>query len=155
MYQTRKDYMISALEKELVLLSNKARYIKEILDDTIDLRKKTKAVVCKMLQDKGYIIIDNDADYKYLVKMAIDSVTEENVDKLYKESTNKQNELELVKTTTIQQMWHSELDKLLEQYIEYKEDRERSNNFIVKKPRIGTKGKVLKKSKSASLVIVD
>ena len=106
-----------------------------------------------MLQDKGYIVIDNDADYKYLVKMAMDSVTEENVDKLYKESTNKQNELELVKTTTIQQMWRSELDKLLEQYIEYKEDRERSNNFVAKKPRIGTTGKVIKKTKSTVLVV--
>ena len=147
MYQTRKDYMICALEKELILLSNKARYIKEILDDTIDLRKKTKTSVCKMLEDKGYIIIDNDTDYKYLVKMSMDSVTEENVDKLYKEFTNKQNELELVKTTTIQQMWHAELDKLMDQYLEYKEDRERANNFIAKKPRIGVKGKVLKKVK--------
>jgi hypothetical protein len=108
-----------------------------------------------MLQDKGYIVIDNDADYKYLVKMAMDSVTEENVDKLYKESTNKQHELEFVKTTTIQQMWLSELDKLSEQYIEYKEDRERANNFIAKKPRIGAKGKLVKKSKSVSLVIAD
>ena len=65
---------------------------------------------------------------------------------------NKQNELEYVKTTTIQQMWHSELDKLLEQYLEYKEDRERSNNCMTKKSRVG---KVLKKSKSSSLNIVD
>ena len=83
--------------------------------------------------------------------MSMDSVTEENVDKLYKEFTNKQNELELVKTTTIQQMWHNELDKLMEQYLEYKEDRERANNFIAKKPRIGVKGKVLKKVKTVSL----
>ena len=155
MYQTRKDYMICALEKELVLLSNKARYIKEILDDTIDLRKKTKVAVCKMLQDKGYSVIDNDMDYKYLVKMSMDSVTEENVDKLYKESANKQNELDLVKITTIQHMWHSELDKLLEQYIEYKEDRERSNNFVTKKPRIGAKGKILNKNKPVSLAIIN
>ena len=52
-------------------------------------------------------------------------------------------------------MWLSELDKLLEQYIEYKEDRERSNNFVTKKPRIGAKGKLLKKSKSVSLDIID
>jgi DNA topoisomerase-2 len=39
MYQIRKDYMINALEKELILLSNKAKYIRENLDGTIDLRK--------------------------------------------------------------------------------------------------------------------
>jgi hypothetical protein len=43
-----------------------------------------------------------------------------------------------------------ELDKLMEQYLEYKEDRERANNFIAKKPRIGIKGKVIKKVKTVS-----
>ena len=74
MYQTRKEYMIDALEKELVLLTNKARYIKENLDDTIDLRKKKKDQVIQMLKEKGYNIIGDDVEYKYLTKMPMDSV---------------------------------------------------------------------------------
>ena len=35
-----------------------------------------------MLEAKGYDKLDNDEEYKYLVKMPMDSVTEENVDKL-------------------------------------------------------------------------
>lgn len=42
LYQTRKNYLIDALEKELVLLSNKAKYIKENLEGTIDLRKRRR-----------------------------------------------------------------------------------------------------------------
>jgi DNA topoisomerase-2 len=123
LYGSRKEYMINALEKELVMLSNKARYIKENLDGTIDLRKKKKEEVNAMLLEKGYNIMDGDTDYKYLVKMPMDSVTEENVEKLLKDKGNKEVELETIKNTTIQQMWTSELEKLKVQYIEYKEGR--------------------------------
>jgi DNA topoisomerase-2 len=123
LYGSRKEYMISALEKELVMLSNKARYIKENLDGTIDLRKKKKEEVNAMLLAKGYNIMDGDTDYKYLVKMPMDSVTEENVNKLLKDKGNKEVELDTIKNTTIQQMWNKELDHLKVQYIEYKEGR--------------------------------
>ena len=125
LYGARKEYMIDALEKELVMLSNKARYIQENLDGTIDLRKKKREEVNDMLQSKGYNQMDEDADYKYLVRMPMDSVTEENVAKLLKSKGDKEAELERVKTTTIQQMWKSELDALKEQYLVYKEDRSR------------------------------
>jgi len=126
LYGSRKEYMISALEKELVMLSNKARYIKENLDGTIDLRKKKKEEVNAMLIVKEYNIMDGDTDYKYLVKMPMDSVTEENVEKLLKDKGNKEAELETIKMTTIQQMWSRELDQLKELYREYKEDRDKS-----------------------------
>ncbi len=78
-----------------------------------------------MLQSKDYDIIDDDSDYKYLTKMPMDSVTEENVEKLLTEKGNKETELNVIKGTSINQMWNSELDNLLEQYLEYKEIRQR------------------------------
>ena len=125
LYQTRKNYMINALKSDLQVLSNKARYIKENLDGTIDLRKKKKDEVCAMLKTKKYDTINDDEDYKYLVKMPMDSVTEENVDKLNKEHSTKQKELTAIEATTIQEMWSSELDSLREAYLGYKEERER------------------------------
>ena len=122
LYQKRKDHLISALEKEIVLLSNKAKYIKEILDGTIDLRKMKKEQVNSLLAEKGYHIMD---DYKYLVKMPMDSVTEENVEKLFKEHDSKKMELEVILKTNIRTMWSSELDNLLTVYLEYKEQRQR------------------------------
>ena len=125
LYQERKNYMIHALEKEIMLLSNKAKYIKENLDGTIDLRKKKKDEVVNMLQSKGYEIIEDDCDYKYLTKMPMDSVTEENVERLFKELGDNQVTLDKIKATTINQMWMSELDTLKSAYLEYKEERER------------------------------
>jgi len=144
MYGTRKEYMIDALEKELVTLSNKARYIQENLDGTIDLRKKKREEVNTMLQDKEYNVIDEDGDYKYLIKMPMDSVTEENVAKLLKDKIIKETELEKIKSTTIQQMWLGELDKLKDLYLEYKEDRTRSTLSTFKKGGAKSKSGVKK-----------
>ena len=122
LYQTRKEHMIQALEKELMVLSNKSKYITEILENTIDLRKKKSEEVNKMLKDKSYDVVDDE--YKYLTRMPMDSVTEENVDKLNKEHENKKCELESVKNTTKYQMWLSELEILKGEYLEYKEKRQ-------------------------------
>ncbi len=123
MYGVRKDYLIDSLEKELVMLSNKARFIKENLDGTIDLRKKKMEQVEKMLEEKNYDKSLDDDDYKYLVKMPMDSVTEEHIDKLFKNREQKSIELERIKNTPINQMWVDELDTLQEIYINYKEER--------------------------------
>ena len=125
LYQERKNHMIIAFENELVLLSNKTKYIKEVLDGTIDLRKKKREEVTEMLAKKGFDKMDDDGDYKYLVKMPMDSVTEENVEKIMKDKAIKESELDKLKKTTINQMWLSELEKLKEQYIEYQEGRRR------------------------------
>ena len=143
MYQTRKDYMILALERELLLLSNKAKYIVENLEGTIDLRKKKKEEVIKMLKDKQYNIIDDDKEYKYLTKMTMDSVTEENVEKLFKEKGEKEKELETIKTTSINQMWSSELDNLKSLYIEYKESRQRLMDGGEKNEKVKLKKKII------------
>jgi DNA topoisomerase-2 len=148
--------LIDALEKELVLLSNKARYIKENLDGTIDLRKKKKEQVLEMLQSKDYDIIDDDSDYKYLTKMPMDSVTEENVEKLLTEKGNKETELNVIKGTSINQMWNSELDNLLEQYLEYKEVRQRlmdGEETKLKKKKVTSKGTVVKKPTKNLIVL--
>jgi DNA topoisomerase-2 len=143
MYQTRKESLIHHLEKDLVLLSNKARFVEENLQGTIDLRKKKKEEVIALLQSKEYDVLDEDREYKYLTKMPMDSVTEENVDRLLKEHGNKKFELEQIQKTTIHQMWLSELKVLKEEYLEYKEQRERLTYGTVLK--VNTKKTIIKK----------
>jgi DNA topoisomerase-2 len=124
MYQVRKDYLVKALTAELLLLSNKAKYIKENLEGTIDLRRKKKDEVVSMLSGKGYDVMDDDEDYKYLIKMPMDSVTEENVSKLEKEHGVKDAELKKVMSMTIEEMWTTELDQLVEEYSKFKKEKE-------------------------------
>jgi DNA topoisomerase-2 len=114
-YQKRKDHQITTLEEDLNLLQNKSKFIMENIKGTIDLRNKKKTVVIDMLTEKEYDKLDGekyDPDYKYLLKMPMDSLTEENFNKMCQEKDNKITELEKLKSTAIQHMWLSELDEL-------------------------------------------
>ena len=138
-YEYRKKYMIDNLEKEIVILSNKVRYIKENLEDTIDLRKKKKQEIIDMLLTKGYDRIENDEEFKYLVKMPMDSVSEENVEKLVLENQIKEDELERIKSTTIEEMWLSELTILENEYQAYQNERKLAQLGEIKKKKSVTK----------------
>lgn len=126
LYVKRKQYIIDALNAELVVLSNRARYIQENLDETIDLRRKKKEDIIALLKSKKYDVIEEDDDYKYLVKMPMDSVSDENVSKIMKSHGDKVKELETCKSTSEAQMWMNELDLLNTKYSEYKMMREKS-----------------------------
>ena len=81
LYDVRKKHIISLLEHELVVLSNKAKYIKETLDNIVDLRRKSADQIHDILSLRKYVKIEDS--YKYLTKMPMDSVNNENVQKLY------------------------------------------------------------------------
>ena len=129
-YQKRKTYLLDALRKELLVLSNRARYISEILDDTIDLRRKTTAMMVQILKDRKYDmqmqngddIDDRDggdsgsAGYKYLLKLPMDSVSEENVEKLRTEKEKKEKELAYLESKTTENLWQDDLAELEEEY---------------------------------------
>ena len=126
LYGVRKLHLIDVMTRELTVLSNKARYVQELLDDTIDLRRKKKEQVIEMLAAKGYSVIDEDSEYKYLTKMSMDSVTEENVTKMMDERNRKADALELVKAKPIGVMWSEELAELEKEYGRYRDERQRA-----------------------------
>jgi DNA topoisomerase-2 len=109
-YDIRKQYLIKQLEKDIELAKNKYTYIMEVLNGTIDLRRKKGDEISEML--KAYVKIENS--YNYLIKMSMDSVSEENVKTLKKEYDTKQKELDKLQKTTIENMWIHEL-KVLEE----------------------------------------
>ena len=121
-YQKRKSFLVAAMEKKLVKLSNRARYIQETLKGTVDLRRKTADQVVALLTGLKFELYDGD--FKYLVKMPMDSVTQENVDAIMKEKADTETELAMLKTTTLEQMWSTELGVLDTQYDLYKKKRE-------------------------------
>jgi DNA topoisomerase-2 len=155
LYVERKTHLIDVLEKKLVVLSNKARYIQEVLDGTIDLRKKKKAEIVDMLQEKCYAQIDEDGDFKYLIKMPMDSVSEENVEKLNGEHKDKSDELQRIKETTEQQMWLVELEQLEQEYHKYRTERNQGSEKKKVQLKSGSvTKKVIKKDKSKAVDLV-
>ena len=111
-YNIRKEYQIKKMEEELKICSNKYKFICEILEDTIDLRKKKSSEITQLLSDKGYDKQENS--YNYLTKMPMDSLNEENVQKLKNEHERINEKLKELLEKTITQMYLEELSELKE-----------------------------------------
>ena len=111
-YQKRKDYIIANLTKEILFMENRVGFLNEILEGTIVLMKKKSDEIEEMLEEKGYAKLGESNDYKYLTRMFMDSVTEENLEKRRNDLFQKKEELETILNTSIETMWLRELEKL-------------------------------------------
>ena len=146
-YEKRKQYLLNDMRNKLVKLSNRAKYIQETLTGTIDLRRMKSNAVNELLTNKQYAKIDDD--YKYLIKMPMDSVTEENVAQIMKEKETTEKDIDVLSKTRVQTLWSRELTKLETEYDKYKQQREKIQTTVVetKKSKTGTKKKVIRKTK--------
>ncbi len=145
-YQKRKDYLLYKLKKELQLISYKVKFINEILEDTIDLRKKKKVVIHKLLHDKQYPKLRNNKEdkksYDYLIKMPMDTLTDEKLETLNKILNIKQNEFTIIQDTTSKQMWENDLIDLESTYKKDFTDFDKKNlKLLVKKNKSKSNGK--------------
>jgi DNA topoisomerase-2 len=120
-YQKRKDALVDAMRSLLVKLSNRARYIQLTLSGEIDLRRKMNVQVVALLEGMEFDKIDGD--YKYLIKMPMDSVTDEHATKIMKECVDTQHELGVLLGTSLRDMWVRELDAFDKEYDAYKVKR--------------------------------
>ena len=112
------------------------------MDDSLDLRRKKKDEINTILESKGYIRVKED--YNYLIKMTMDSVSEENVEKMMKDFIQKEGDLKKIKEQSIENMWLEELDVLEDEYKKYKVSREKLMDEEIEK-----KKKVVKKSRKS------
>jgi len=109
-YEKRRLHLIQILKEEMEVLKNKCNYINELLNDTLDLRKKTNNDICDILEKKKYTKI-NDS-YHYLIKMSMDSVCQENVDSLNQQLNGKQSEYDKMWNSSHKDIWKDELEQL-------------------------------------------
>ncbi len=113
-YHKRKNKQLEDGYMKLNKLSNKARYIKCLLEDEIDLRKKKNEEIVRILESMKFDKLDDS--YNYLIKMAMDSVSEENAEKIMKEQGDLADFLKILNSKTIESIWLEELDKFEKEY---------------------------------------
>ena len=84
-------------------------------------------MMVQILKDRKYDTQQGDdgdsgsAGYKYLLKLPMDSVSEENVEKLRTEKEKKEKELAHLESKTTQNLWQDDLAELEEEYKKFME----------------------------------
>jgi DNA topoisomerase-2 len=109
-YDKRKAYLIDKITKELVYLSNRAKFIKLIIEGKLKVNNRPKAEIVADLEKLKFDKI-NDS-FQYLLSMAISSLTKEMYEQLLKEVDEKTAELKRVKETEPIDMYKLDLTEL-------------------------------------------
>ena len=122
MYEKRKVAQIKSMEMRVRELSNRALFIVEVVNNTIDLRKfDTDDEVNQCLASKKYDKVNDK--YDYLTHMPMHTMTKTRVQKLVDENENLKRELEILRNTSTVSMWLRELKSFEKEYGKYQQVR--------------------------------
>ncbi|KAG2813610.1 hypothetical protein PC111_g14320 [Phytophthora cactorum] len=118
LYGARHEAIIEQLRYEMMILSNKTKFITMIKASKIDQRKMSEALLLAALE-KNF-----EADprasgtglsrYEYLVSMSYRSFTDENATRMKTLVKKKEKKLKLIEATTAQQMWINDIDTIMD-----------------------------------------
>jgi len=116
MYDVRKKYLIEKLTLEKDLLYNRARFIGMIIAKKLHVNNRKKAEVCNDLTRFKFSKFGDTTPprtgFEYLLIMQIASLTKERKEELERMLREKAKELEILKKTTIAQLWEGDLGRL-------------------------------------------
>ena len=126
LYVKRKEYQLNELDNSLKIISSKIRFIKDVINETIQIYKNKKINIIQSLKDNDYIqvkdkkVIDKELqednttnNYDYLIKMSLYTFTEEEIEKLNDEYQKLKEKYDTLFTITIETLWENECLELL------------------------------------------
>jgi len=105
----RKQSLEEKVNKELLILESKVKFVRAIVNDELIVFRQKKLEITKNIKKMG---LYENPNYDYLLNMPIHTFTEETIDKLEKEYKEKQQEFNIIKNTTIKDLWKQDFDKI-------------------------------------------
>ena len=93
------------------ILKNKVRFINFVVDDTLDIRKYTKASLQDWLEEKIFMK-DSSNSFAYLINMPMYQMTSDMVTQLRDSLTQKEKDYNDIFNSKIKDMWIKDLNNL-------------------------------------------
>ena len=104
----RKEYLEKTLKYETDILESKVRFLDLIIADKLIIYKKKKDILNKELEELEFMKVDTS--YRYLLKMDLDSLTEETLEDLRLKMTKKMKEYNTIAQMSIKDIWLNDLE---------------------------------------------
>jgi len=122
-YGKRKEHHVGKLEREVATISNRFKFVQMVITDQLDVERRKTNELCNEMHKKGLQTMseilggppvkENGPDgYKYLLSMKMWSLTDDKVRALQDEREKKLKQLDVLKATTLEQLWEKDLQKL-------------------------------------------
>ena len=109
-YTLRKQRIIEGLEREIGILSNRARFVRAIVEGDLEVRDRPRANIVAALDGMSFDKVDGG--YDYLLRMPIWSLTKEHYEKLLAELGSTRSSLELARAAEPRDMYLEDLQDL-------------------------------------------
>lgn len=109
-YSKRKEYQLDELAKQYKTLSNRARFIKDIIDGKLKVNNIPKNTITLYLETADYDEVDGT--YNYLLNMPIYSLTKERYKELLEQISNNEKETTRIDKLEPTKMYESDLLEL-------------------------------------------
>lgn len=118
-YEKRKDYLLKELELQIIEKSEIIRFIELVISEKIIVFKKRKSEIIESIKNNDFKVIDDDQEFKHLLKLHIDSFSQDLIDKFNNQLLELRNEYDNLKKKSSKDLWRIDLDKL-EQFEEFR-----------------------------------
>ena len=114
LYKERKQHQIKQIESDLKILTNKIRFLDEIITEKIEIFKKDERDIDILLTESKYDRINDTFDY--LLNMNIRSFTNDKLEQFRSEHIKLSELLEKIKEISEKEMWINDLNDFLKEY---------------------------------------
>jgi len=137
-YSKRKEYMISKLENDLLLLSTKAKFIKDVISGKIIVNNRKKLDIFEQLEkrkfhkmlEKNLVTYENkEGNYDFLTNLQIYYLTKEKIEELENELEKIKTILENLKNKSIKDLWLDDLNIFEKEYKNHLKEFYKYNDF--------------------------
>jgi DNA topoisomerase-2 len=114
MYNTRKEFQLKTLKKDIDLLQLKLKFISLYLENSIKIAKVPEEEIISQLKSNSFPLIKGT--YDYLLGITLKSLTKEKLLILQNEIDNKNSIYSDLNSTPIEKIWENELDILSDKF---------------------------------------
>jgi DNA topoisomerase-2 len=128
-YKIRKEYIIKVLEREMAVINYRKKFIEQILNKEIVIERKKKVEIIARLVELKYpelstgesaksstLVDAPKGSYDYLTTLPLWCLTQEKIDDMNKEYNEKKHELDTYTSTSIEELWSTEITKIEDIY---------------------------------------
>tara|TARA_Y100000768_G_C23379584_1_gene407856 strand:- start:34 stop:435 length:402 start_codon:yes stop_codon:yes gene_type:complete len=128
MYQKRKEYQLKLLERSILLLESKMKFIEYVIDDKIKVYRQSKKSIIDALLSFEFPFYENNCiipydsglevknEYNYLLNLSVYNFTLEKVEELKEDIMKNKNDFNALKEKEIKDIWREELDVFEDKY---------------------------------------
>ena len=135
-YELRRAHLIKLLNQDLLLLSTRAQFILDVINDVVKIRNIPENEIIMQFKTLQYAIMINnvlieyklltpkqltssDSSYDFLITMPIRSMCKEKVEDLLKEKEKRTSELTLLTSKTAKNLWDEDLHVFETEYTKH------------------------------------